>query len=478
MEKGSTVFPLRLTSQKRDRHVNLLYTPNHEHGDVGHFVLIKDLSRLVSMQLSRHREKKFICDRCMHYFGSAEKLEAHSLDCGQMNDCAILLPSVGNNLLKFSNPCMKERLPFVVYADLECIIEKTEDNHRMGEMDSKLRAYQHHKVHSIAYYMHCSYDTSLSTYRCRRDADCVSWFVNELENFANFAKPILTNNVPILDLTPEQWATFRDATHCHICEEPFKDEDVRVRDHCHLSGRFRGPAHSECNLNYKNAFYIPIVFHNLSGYDSHFIIEEIATAFEGSVDVLPITKEKYISFTKNVEDTADSDSRKCIKLRFIDSYKFLNTSLDKLASFLSADKLKILRSEFETLSIEDFNLLTRKGVFPYEYLDCANKLQDPCLPPRESFYSSLTGETVSKSDYAHAEIVWQRFRIRTLGEYSDLYLKTDVLLLNSPPPSPPRVQAGPSPPPSPPSPGVWSPDWGSPQPSPSPPPSPPLQVGP
>ena len=190
----------------------------------------------------------------------------------------------------------------------------------------------------------------------------------------------------MINLTREQWTAFRNATHCHICEEPFKASDVRVRDHCHLSGRFRGPAHTECNLNYKNAFYIPIAFLNLSGYDSHFIIEEIATAFEGHVDVLPITKEKYISFTKNVEDMDESASRNYIKLRFIDSYKFLNTSLDKLASFLNTDKLKILRSEFETLSTEDFNLLPRKGVFPYEYLDCANKLQDPCLPPRESFY--------------------------------------------------------------------------------------------
>ena len=324
----------------------------------------------------------------MHYFGSTQKLEAHSLDCDKMNNCAIVLPSEGNNLLSFSNHCRKERLPFVLYADLECIIEKTEDSHRMG--DNKLHAYQHHKVHSIAYYMHCSYDTSLSTYRCR-DADCVSWFVDELKNFANFAKPVLTSNVPMHDLNTEQWTTFHDATHCHICEEPFEASDVRVRDNCHLSGRFRGPAHSECNLNYKNAFYIPIVFHNLSGYDSHFIIEKIATAFEGHVDVLPITKEKYISFTKNVEDTAESDSRNYIKLRFIDSYKFLNTSLDKLASFLSIDQLKILKSKFDTLSTEDFNLLTRKGVFPYEYLDCVNKLQDPCLPPRESFYSSLRG---------------------------------------------------------------------------------------
>ncbi|XP_076285537.1 uncharacterized protein LOC143211597 [Lasioglossum baleicum] len=229
-------------------------------------------------------------------------------------------------------------------------------------------------------------------------------------------------------LTNEQCEAFINAAHCHICEKPFEGNDIRVRDHCHLTGRYRGPAHQDCNLNYKNSFCIPIVFHNLSGYDSHFIIEEIANAFEGNVDVLPITKEKYISFTKNVKDR-ESDSRNSIKLRFIDSYKFLNTSLDKLASFLEKNKLTILRSEFKNLSIENFMLLTRKGVFPYEYLDCVDKLDDLCLPPLESFYSSLTCETVSERDYAHAENVWQRFNIKTLGEYSDLYLKTDVLLL-------------------------------------------------
>jgi len=115
-------------------------------------------------------------------------------------------------------------------------------------------------------------------------------------------------------------------------------------------------------------------------------------------------------------------------LRFIDSYKFLNTSLDKLASFLSKNKLRILQREFSKLSVENFALLTRKCVFPYEYIDCVEKLDEMCLPSRESFYSSLTGDTVSESDYEHAN-VWQRFSIRMLGEYSDLYLKTDVLLL-------------------------------------------------
>ncbi|KYM95307.1 hypothetical protein ALC62_14047 [Cyphomyrmex costatus] len=103
--------------------------------------------------------------------------------------------------------------------------------------------------------------------------------------------------------------------------------------------------------------------------------------------------------------------------------------LDKLASYLDKNKLKIVKSEFSNLSDEDFNLLTRKGVFPYEYVDCVEKLNDTRLPPREPFHNSLTGDTVSESDYAHAANVWKRFSVQTLDEYSDLYLKTDVLLL-------------------------------------------------
>ena len=121
--------------------------------------------------------------------------------------------------------------------------------------------------------------------------------------------------------------------------------------------------------------------------------------------------------------------RKKNGVKFIDSFKFLNASFDKLVSYLDKDKLKIIRSEFCKLSAEDFDLLTRKGDFPYEYIDCVEKLRDTRLPPRELFFSSLTGDTVSESDYAHTVNVYQRFSIRTLGKYSDLYLKTDVLLL-------------------------------------------------
>ncbi|XP_018406268.1 PREDICTED: uncharacterized protein LOC108782483 [Cyphomyrmex costatus] len=393
----------------------------------GPFVCIKHLSRLVESQINKKKNRKYFCDRCLHYFSSNEKLERHSEDCQKLYTCAIRLPSTDDKWLEFRKYCRKERAPFVVYADLECVLKKTEDAAAAGSS----YAYQRHEAFSIAYYVHCSYDSALSEYRCRRGNDCVSWFASQPEALAHRVKNIITTNRP-MDFTRDDWRRFDSATHCHICERPFAPGDERARDHCHLTGRYRGPAHKGCNMNYKDSPYIPVVFHNLSGYDAHFVVQEIATRFQGQVDLLPLTKEKYISFTKHVKDTSDTsdkDSRKCVKLRFIDSYKFLSAGLDKLASYLDKDKLKIVRSEFSALSDEDFDLLTHKGVFPYEYVDNVERLNDTLLPPRESFHSSLTGDTVSESDYAHAENVWQRFSVRTLGEYSDLYLKTDVLLL-------------------------------------------------
>ncbi|XP_067216675.1 uncharacterized protein [Linepithema humile] len=268
-----------------------------------------------------------------------------------MNDCAVVLPSEDDEWLTFRNYNRKERLPFVVYADLECTLEKKVDQ------DGTTYAYQHHRAYSVGFYVSCTYDNSLSSFKSYRGEDCVTWFVNELHDLARRVKAILTTVVPMADLTREESEKFRSTATCHVCEKPFTPDDTRVRDHCHLTGRYRGAAHSSCNLNYKDSHVIPVIFHNLSGYDAHFIIKDVANAFEGNVELLPLTKERYISFTKNVKDTMDQKSKLCIKLR------------------------------------------------------------------------SLTGETVSESDYAHATNVWQTFSIEDLGQYSDLYLKTDVLLL-------------------------------------------------
>ncbi|KMQ83064.1 hypothetical protein RF55_21035, partial [Lasius niger] len=129
------IAPIRLSELKKDKHVNLLYVEDPHNNSVGHFTWIKNLSRLVSSQLSKKEHMKYICDRCLHYFHSDDKLQSHMVDCREMNDCAILLPR-DDKWLTFENYYNKERLPFVVYADLECILAKT---------DKEKNLYQHHK---------------------------------------------------------------------------------------------------------------------------------------------------------------------------------------------------------------------------------------------------------------------------------------------------------------------------------------------
>ena len=162
-------------------------------------------------------------------------------------------------------------------------------------------------------------------------------------------------------LTPKQWKRYNKATKCHICYKPFTQTNQKVRDHCHYTGLYRGPMHSLCNLRYKIPSYIPVVFHNLSGYDAHL----------SEMGVIAKNKEDYISFSIKVpvEKYTDKDGEekdKLIELRFIDSFKFMSSSLESLTKNLVSDGKKLFG--FEDYSDLQYDLLTRKGVYPYEYI--------------------------------------------------------------------------------------------------------------
>ena len=118
-----------------------------------------------------------------------------------------------------------------------------------------------------------------------------------------------------------------------------------------------------------------------------------------------------------------------INLRFIDSFKFMASSLDKLSSYL--EKLDTLEcmSKQDGFSNEQIALLKRKGVFPYDYVSSFEKLKESNLPSKDDFFSSLYNANISDEYYEHAQHVWQSFNIQHLGQYSDLYLKIDVILL-------------------------------------------------
>lgn len=432
-EECSKVTPIRLTKEEREKHVNLLLLteplPDQQaFTDLerkSHYCWIKNLSRMISSQVAKSKRKLCFCNRCLQHFSSADKLDAHTPRCAEQNDCQITMPGPDEKFVSFNNFKNQLPVPFIIYADIESILKDRDINH------TNQTIYQEHEAYSVGYFLKCNFDQEKSVYKSDRGPDCIKWFVNELFNISKELAPILRAIEPII-ITDEGEEIFNSAKICHICEMEFDENDVKVRDHNHITGEFRGAAHSRCNILYQDCRTIPVVFHNLSGYDSHFFIREISTQFKGDVSIIPINDQKYISFTKTVDALAipgKNGSHENIKLRFIDSFRFMASSLDKLASYLPSEKKKILHQQFSGLEANQLELLERKGVFPYDFVCSWEKLNCPNLPQKEYFYSILTDSHISTEEYEHAQKVWRAFGMQSLGEYSDLYLKTDILLL-------------------------------------------------
>ena len=285
-----------------------------------------------------------------------------------------------------------------------------------------------------------------------------------------------------LNMTEENERDFQAATICHICGEHLEED--KVRDHCHVSGKYRVAAHDECNLKYRIPRFIPVVFHNLKGYDSHLIMQHLGE-LDAEVTCIPNNMEKYISFTvadryevkktpkqKSDEEEAASDDdpiadneeeeldnaeeeldnaeeeeeldneeeeaeldnaeeesksqkkgnkkkvSKVLNLRFIDSLAFMNSSLENLVQNLKASGLenfKYLKRHQLRNHQTTLDLLTRKGVYPYDYIDSFDRFKERQLPSKEKFYNKLNDEHISEVDYAHAKKVWEHFHMWNLG---------------------------------------------------------------
>ena len=227
-------------------------------------------------------------------------------------------------------------------------------------------------------------------------------------------------------MTKDDEEKFQKADKCHICEKEYNKTDVRVRDHCHVTGQYRGSAHQDCNLNFRITDKIPVIFHNLRGYDSHFIMQEIGeiakkhtyTNKKGekcqmNINAIPNNMEKYIAFMLGNH------------LTFIDSFQFMSSSLDKLVSNLPKEALIYTSQKFKG---KELDLMSQKGVYPYDFMDSFDKFNEK-LPPKEEFYSILNDEDITDDQYKHAQNVWNTFNLKNMGEYHDVYLKSDILLL-------------------------------------------------
>src|SRR6266496_2072830 len=236
-------------------------------------------------------------------------------------------------------------------------------------------------------------------------------------------------------ITDKQLKECRIANYCYVCKNSFTRENYKVKDHCHVTGLYRGPACNKCNLQLALTNRIPVVFHNLRGYDSHLLIQKLRIFKDKKINVIPNNMEKYMSFsvatkTEYYDKTTESTKTKSLhELTFIDSLQFMPSSLSQLVDNLKSggiNKFKYTSQEFKA----NTELITRKGVYPYSFMDDWKKFDVNVNEVHiEAFKNDLTGDDIKKEDFKFNKTICKQFNVKTLGDYHDLYLKSDVLLL-------------------------------------------------
>ena len=416
------VYLLRISEHSDRLHnIDLLFITNEE---IKHYCLIKDFSKLVSSQISKHNGAVYTCRKCVNPFPEEKSLKAHEEYC-KTNECVkIKMPEKGSTIL-FKNHWRSERVPFIIYADTESLLKPIQ-NCESDPTKKYTQKYQKHEPISFSYYIKCFDDNVFNEEpRTYTGIDAMQKFVEWLEeDVKNIA------NIPSVDtiFEKEEVDRFNKASKCWICEKELSED--KVRDHCHYTGKYRGAAHNKCNLDFKKPNFIPVVFHNLSGYDAHLFIKNLGYS-QGNINCIPNNEEKYISFTKSVivgkyKNKKGEIKNKTHDIRFIDSFKFMSGSLDELVKNLPETAFNNTKRYYTG---DQLNLLKRKGVYPYDYMDSIERFKENKLPSKESFYSKLKNEDISDEDYAHAKKVWDVFEMKYLKDYHELYSKTDVLLL-------------------------------------------------
>ena len=330
---------------------------------------------------TKHKGKKWFCKSCLQCFSSEIVLNCHKKDC--------LIINGGQNVklekafIEFNN--FNEMIPahFKIYADFECLLKKV-DSGIHNDCFSYTAKYQDHIPCSFAYKLVCVNDKYSKDVVLYRGKNAIYKFIQSIFNEYSYCRSVMKKDFnESLVMSVDEEEEFEKSEICWICGKLI--ENYKVRDHCHITGKYRGAAHWNCNINLKVSNKLVVIFHNLKGYDSHLIFKELSK-FNCNVDVIPNGLEKYMSFTlgKNIV--------------FIDSMLFMNSSLDKLVKNLN--DFVYLSSVFSGEQLEFFRIF--------------NSLKDCCISDEENLRACNS---------------WKVFNIKNLGEYHEFYLKTDILLL-------------------------------------------------
>ena len=327
-------------------------------------------------------------------------------------------PDSEESHIKFKQFRNTSQAPFVIYADFESILERVDRQNKRTHYD------QQHKVCAAAAIL-CSYIPEMNNkLMLFSGPNTLENFLNKLIEWETMCMEYLKLHCPMRPLSFQQETEHDNAINCYLCRQPFQVVDPRggkVRDHDHITGYYLGAAHRQCNIERPVKYLIPVFFHNFRGYDSHLIVHQFRFHKNREIKVIGQNMEKYlqIQWGKNMV--------------FRDSLQFLCSSLEALASSLAKSGREkfihlheIISDRYPESPVE---LVERKGIFCYDYLDSFERFNEPTLPTREQFFSNLYNSECNPEDYAHAQRVWDAYKCKTLEDYMKLYLITDICIL-------------------------------------------------
>jgi hypothetical protein len=415
---GRLVYPWFVSRRSTGTIVDLFITMA-EDGESFHFALIKDIHKFMHGMVGPTRGRGEFCRNCMQYV--EHRQVPHHRDCGRNRPAKVELPQESS--LRFRHHRYREPVPVVCYGDFECCLEReiySDEDDADDEEETRKRRVYHHPVAAGLYVLAQPFVTSVeSVYRSHVGLDCVRWFVEEVMAVADALGLEYRKNIPVVAVDLER---YRDAKCC-VCEKPFGRAQVRAIEHDHWTGALRGVAHQSCNLQYREPRVVPVFLHNLTGYDGHFIVDELTRDQEkyGEVSILPTTTERYISFS------VQRNPELRLRVTFVDSYRFLARSLECLGRNLRPEDKRILRDEFPAEL--DFELVSGKLSFPYEWFQHIDQLQQTHLPTQSQFDNLYNDRKMSDDEYRRVQRVWCHFQLSSMRDMLLLYLKVDVCLL-------------------------------------------------
>ena len=346
----------------REKKVILLMISN---GENWHCLVVKSLP-------GSNNKKDFYCLNCFHSHRTKTKLEAHKKICENHDYCHVEMPNEDNKIIKYNQGGKSIKSSFIIYIDLECLPEKLSSCYNNPE-ESSTTEINKHKPSGYSLLTYCSFDKTKN--RGDRGDNCMKKFCKDLREHAT--KIINYEKKDMIPLTKKEEENHNKQKVCYICKKELNTGDSnkkhhKVKDHCHYTGKYRGAAHNICNLRYKIPKEIPIVFFNGSTYDYHFIIKESVKEFDGNFECLGENTEKYITFSVPLK-TEIKNKNKIIevtyKIKFIDSFRFMSSSLSKLVDNLSEglhnnkcldceSSLDYIKTKNEKLILKCFNCKT------------------------------------------------------------------------------------------------------------------------